>query len=369
MIKVLHIAPDIDGGGVGAVVYNYMSHMNKDGIQAEVLTSDHGYKQLLEEEFEKCNVKVITIIPRRENIKLHFQKVKEIISTGHYDVVHCHEQNWSYFYLCLAKKHGVGVRIAHSHLTTQDNNKTKIMILNLFNPLLKRTATGYFACGKEAGKYMWGKKIADSGQLYIMNNAVDSQKFEFNEDIRRQYRSRLNFEDKFVIGHVGRFSTQKNHKFLVDVFSECVKQMPNSQLVLVGKGELEDSIKQKVNDMGLTEKVTFLGLRSDVSALLNAFDVFLLPSLYEGLPVVGIEAQANGLPCIYSDTITKEAVLLDTTQTVSLDNPISCWVDEIKNIYSKKIIRKDAIRVIRDRGFDINIEAERLKKYYVEEVR
>ena len=365
MIRILQIVPDIDGGGVGSVVYNYISHMNKQGMKIDILTSDHGRKQFLEEQFSKYDIRVITIISRKKDIVRHFQAVENVIKNGKYDIVHSHEQNWSYFYLKLAKKYNAQVRIAHSHLTEQNNDRWKIRILNCLNPLLRKITTGYFACGELAGRYMWGDRIVDSHHLYIMNNAIDINRFKFSDKKRIEYRKKLGICNKTVIGHVGRFDQQKNHIFLIDLFYKYKELNNSAVLVLVGMGALEPEIRRQVEKYGLEKDVLFLGLRDDVAELLNAFDCFVLPSLFEGLPVVGIEAQTNGVPCVFSDAITDEVKLLDSTTFLPLEERKKKWCAAIENAMIKCNDRENAYSIVEKKGFSIEKEAERLREYYI----
>lgn len=366
MVNILHIVPDIDGGGVGAVVFNYLSNMDRKGFNIDVVARDYGYKQFMHDNFTACGINIFYVTQKNKKLLQHFKEIDEIMKKKHYDVVHCHDQNWSYFYLKLAKKNNVPVRIAHSHLTIQNNDRIKIAILNLFTPALKKIATGYFACGKEAGAYMWGWDLVNSGKVYIMKNAVNLDRFQFCENDRENIRNRMNWNDKFVIGHVGRFNEQKNHKYLIQVFRHFHDMYPNSLLALVGQGELEEDIRKSISDLQLENCVELLGVRGDVPELMSAFDLFLFPSLYEGLPVVGVEAQANGLSCIFSDTITQEVNLLDSTVFLSLEADIRDWVVAIENCVKRGSNNRElAHDRIREKGFDIKAESENLRKYYL----
>lgn len=369
MINVLHIAPGIDGGGVGGVIYNYLSHMNLKDMHIEVIVRDYGHKQFLHDKFEKLGIPVHYVIQRKENPKKHFDEIGKIMRDGKFDVVHCHDQNWSVIYLKMAEKIGVPVRIAHSHLTVQTSDRIKVAISNLFTTSLKKTATGYFACGKAAGAYMWGNEIANCSKLYVMRNAVDAQAFQFNKNIRTKFRKNFGFENRTIIGHIGRFNEQKNHSFLIEIFKAYLALDPTAILVLIGIGELEPKIRNLVNRSEIQSNVIFLGQRNDVRELYNTFDVFLLPSLYEGLPVVGIEAQANGLPCLFSDTISDEVVILPGTKVLKLSDSAQIWADTIRELVNKKTIdRAKAIDVINAAGYNIEVEAEKLRKYYFAEV-
>lgn len=370
MLKVLHIAPGIDGGGVGGVIYNYLSNMDLNDMHIEVLVRDYGHRQFLHDRFDELGIKVHYVIQRKKNPVKHFQEIDRIMKEGHFDVVHCHDQNWSVLYLKMAEKNGVNVRIAHSHLTVQTSDRIKIAISNLFTRDLKKTATGYFACGNAAGEYMWGSEIAGNKQLYVMKNAVDTSKFQYNQPLRKKYREAFQWQDKCVIGHIGRFSTQKNHQFLIDIFATYKKVNVNAVLVLIGIGELEQEIRDKVRKLNLDSSVYFLGQRNDARELYNAFDVFLLPSLYEGLPVVGVEAQANGLPCLFSSSISEEVKVLDSTVMMELTQPAEEWarkLDDLVRTFSDSSERKAAIEAMNSAGYNIQVEAERLKQYYFAE--
>lgn len=269
----------------------------------------------------------------------------------------------------IAEKMGVPVRIAHSHLTVQTSDRIKIAISNLFTASLKKTATGYFACGKAAGVYMWGSEIANSSKLYVMRNAVDAQRFQFSDSIRDEYRKKFGFGDKTVIGHIGRFNEQKNHLFLINIFKAYLNIDSTAVLILIGIGELEQQIRELVIKNEMQNNVIFLGQREDVRELYNAFDVFVLPSLYEGLPVVGVEAQANGLPCVFSDTISNEVVILPNTKVLKLSDSAQMWAHVIRNLANRKQNdRRDAIDLINAAGYNIEVEAEKLRKYYFTEV-
>lgn len=369
MLNVLHIAPGIDGGGVGGVIYNYLSHMDLKDMHVEVVVRDYGHRQFLHDRFDELGISVHYIVQRKKNLKKHFEEISKIIRDGKFDIVHCHDQNWSIIYLKIAEKMGVPVRIAHSHLTVQTSDRIKIAISNLFTASLKKTATGYFACGKAAGVYMWGSEIANSSKLYVMRNAVDAQRFQFSDSIRDEYRKKFGFGDKTVIGHIGRFNEQKNHLFLINIFKAYLNIDSTAVLILIGIGELEQQIRELVIKNEMQNNVIFLGQRENVRELYNAFDVFVLPSLYEGLPVVGVEAQANGLPCVFSDTISNEVVILPNTKVLKLSDSAQMWAHVIRNLANRKQNdRRDAIDLINAAGYNIEVEAEKLRKYYFTEV-
>ena len=207
---------------------------------------------------------------------------------------------------------------------------------------------------------MYGKKAVQSGKITIIPNAIDLERFAFNPDKRKSLRQRLGLDGKFVLGHIGRFAYQKNHSFLIDVFADVVRVKPEARLMLIGDGELRKTIEEKVVNLGLQDKVLFLGNRNDVADLYNVMDIFLLPSHYEGLPVVGVEAQANGLKCIMSDRVTEECRLTDNVYFISINQKARKWVDEI--VKDEKKRNREVIEKIKRAGFDIRESAKKLNR-------
>ena len=261
---------------------------------------------------------------------------------------------------------GVQTRIAHSHSTTNKAEWKKNLIKGILKPFSKVFATDYMCCSEYAGRWLFGDKAYNSGKVYLLNNAINVEKFLFNEPIREKVRKNLNIQDNtIVIGHIGRFVKQKNHDFLIDIFNQIHKKNENTILLLVGQGPLQDEIKSKVDILGLNSCVSFLGQRNDVDEMYQAFDVFILPSLYEGLPVVGVEAQSSGLLCIFSDDMTKETKILDSTKFVSLSESADYWskltLDSLKNYK-----RQDAMKEASSKCFNIRDEAIKLEKKYFE---
>ena len=233
---------------------------------------------------------------------------------------------------------------------------------NMFKPLLKKYATDYFACSKLAGEWLFGKENVENGKVKIIHNAVDYQKFKMNEEVRNSIRKELNIEDKLVIGHVGRFTNQKNHTFLIDIFNEIHKKNSNSVLMLVGIGEKEDEIKEKVKKLEIEQNVLFMGFQDNVNELMWAMDVFLMPSLYEGLPVVGVEAQATGMPCFMSkDVVTDEVKITEGVKFISLNETAEKWAEEILN---SDLERKDTRDDLKKAGYFIDDMAGELADFY-----
>ena len=281
-IIVAHIMGKWNGGGVESVVMNYYKNIDRNRIQFHFLC-DEDSTDIPYEEIEKLGGKVIVIPPYQKLFKYQ-KELYRIFKENNYKIVHSHINALSVFPLKIAKKAGVPIRIAHSHSTSNKKEWKKNILKMILRPFSKLYANNYFACTEYAGKWLFGKKVVERKELNVINNAIDLKKFEFNENTREDLRKELGIkEDVLVIGHVGRFMKQKNHEFLIDVFEKAIKQDDNIYLILVGQGPLEDKIKEMAKEKGIEYKILFLGQRNDVNKLYQAMDIFVLPSLYEGL--------------------------------------------------------------------------------------
>ena len=333
-IRVAQIMGKWIGGGVESVVMNYYRHIDRTKIQFDFIC-DEDSTNIPYEEIEKLGGRVILIPPYQKLFKYH-NKLKKILKDGNYKIVHSHINTLSIFSLFAAKCAGVPVRIAHSHSTTNKKEKKKNLLKQALRPFSKEFATDYMCCSELAGRWLFGNKEYDKENVYLLNNAIDLDKFKYDEKIRSEKRKKLNISnDTLVIGHVGRFVEQKNHRFLIDIFNEIHKQNSNFILLLAGQGPLMEEIKSKVESLGLEKFVIFLGQIDDADKLYQVIDIFVLPSLYEGLPVVGVEAQATGLLCELSSNMTKETKILDTTRFISLDKSAKEWASIILDDYIK----------------------------------
>ena len=291
---------------------NYYRHLDHSKIQFDFICDDDS-TNIPYDEIEKLGGKVILIPPYQKVFKYQ-RELRRVLRDGKYKIVHSHINTLSVFPLYAAKKVGVPVRIAHSHSTTNKKEWKKNLLKQVLRPFSKKYATNYMCCSELAGRWLFGDKAYDEGKVYLLNNAIDLDKFKYDKKIKDKKRKELGIkEDTIVIGHIGRFVAQKNHTFLIDIFNQFHKKEKNSILLLAGQGPLQEEIKNKVRELGLDDSVRFLGQRNDANELYQVFDVFLLPSLYEGLPVVGVEAQASGLLCFLSDDMTKETKVLDST--------------------------------------------------------
>ena len=269
------------------------------------------------------------------------------------------------FPIFIARFFGIPMRIMHSHNSgfEQEIGFAKKAIMKMNRCLLKWGATDYFACSQLAGKWMFGEKTP----FTVIPNAIDCSKFCFDSEIRNEMRKSLHIEDKFVVGHVGRFTYQKNHGFLIDVFNEIHKINPKAVLLLIGDavGNMSyyEKAKQKVQQYGLTGCVQFLGMRNDVPLLMQAMDCFVFPSKFEGLSIVGVEAQAAGLPCFFSDTITREVGLTELAHFVSLKDSSEDWAKKITVAHA--VNRKEAVNQVKAAGYEIESVAQKVQDFYL----
>lgn len=362
-IRVAHIIGKWLGGGVEAVVMNYYRHIDRTKIQFDFLC-DEDSTNIPYEEIEQLGGRVILIPPYQKIFKYQKELIR-IFKENNYKIVHSHINTLSVFPLRAAKKAGVKVRIAHSHSTTNKKEWKKNLLKQVLRPFSKVYATDYMCCSELAGRWLFGDKAYASGQVYLLNNAIDLDKFKYNESLRKEKRKELGIsDDTLVIGHIGRFVAQKNHTFLIDIFNEVHRKNSNSLLLLVGQGPLKEEMKNKVRELKLNDSVRFLGQRNDVNELYQAFDVFCLPSLYEGLPVVGVEAQASGILCILSDDMTKETKVLESTKFNSLENNSLNWAELILNsVESYK--RSNTSEKMTESKFNIDVEVKNLENYYL----
>lgn len=357
MVKILHVTSSLDGGGIATLLYNYCSRMTDECFFDFAITSKS--KGFIEKKLENLGFNIFHIPRFKKNPIKHLSFLKKIIRSGKYDVVHDHSDYKSVFTMIYAKKMKVKVRIAHCHLSYVPENFIKKLYRNFFNWFVKKNATNLFACSIDAGRWAWKKT-----PFYVMKNAIDIEKFTFNKKFREAYRNELLLNDDiFLIGNVGRLTYQKNHEFLIDIFAFYKKLDAKSKLIIVGEGELFNTIKNKIYKMNLEKDVLLLGTRDDVPSLMNAFDAFVLPTRFEGLGIVFIEAQCNGLPCFGTkERVPKEAIVSNNYFSISE----LCSADEwAKTIFKRKLERNNKnIKAIIENGYDIDTQAKELKDMY-----
>ena len=343
--------------GISSVIVNYLSHICSSDIQFDIIAYNHTpleFKNKLE------NYGNVYIIPKKKiNLKGYLNGLKDIIKKNKYDVIHVHgNSGMMLMEALLAKRYKIPKIIIHCHNTTCDHK-----ILNAFLKFpMKVLATDLIACSVQSGKWLYGHS-----KYEVLNNAINYEMFKFNEQIRKKVREELNIKDKFALGHIGSFIEQKNHDFLIDIFYEFQKEHSDCVLLLVSDGPKFKDIKDKVKNLNIEDKVIFAGRNENVNIFYQVMDVYLMPSKWEGLPLVMIEAQACSLPVIASDTITNDAKCTSNVTYLPINNGIKCWLEVLERMYTKKINRnEDMYDEIKRHGFDINTEADKLRDIYID---
>jgi glycosyltransferase involved in cell wall biosynthesis len=367
MKRILHVVSSLaDDSGVMHVVMNYYRYIEKKKINFDFLyfkEFDHSFKNEIISYDGRCFLLPRPSLSSRRIYKDFFKE-----NAKNYDAIHLHPTFLNMFILPLAKKYGIKNRIVHSH-TTMYSDKFFSSIRNFFfNLPLRHNANWYFGCSIAAGDFLYGKKrFLKDGKSFLINNAINVDRFVFDVEQREKIRNEYNIKDSILIGHVGRFTEGKNHLFLIEIFNEFVKLKPNAKLMLIGNGNLRDRIKEKIKYYNLEDSVIFTGQVKNVNDYLNALDIFVMPSLYEGLPIVGVEAQTNGLPIVLSDSITREVGLVNY-RYASLDNSAENWAKEILDLYleASSFDRINALEIITAKGFNIKNEAQKLETIYSE---
>lgn len=360
-MKVLYVLSYLSkNGGVQSVVNNYFEHLNKN-IQVDFLVLLPGDKEMEEEIRKKgCNIYYLKG-SQEKNLFLFLKEIKKFFREHHdYDILHNHQTNLDIFYLREAKKWKIPVRIMHAHSTRYDIGTLRMTILRLMS---KVYANYYFACSKEAGEFMFGKNITSNPKFYVINNAIDTEKYTFNNEIREKVRKENNLENNFVIGNVSRMVDMKNHKFLIEVFNEILKIQENAKLLLVGNGPLKEELQKKVKQLNIEKNVIFYGVYNKVNELLQAMDVFVLPSLFEGVPITIIEAAASSVKYVISDKIDSHLKPNNLELKLSLDLSAKQWAERILE-FSNKYNRTDEKNLIQKSGFDIQKQVNKLEQIY-----
>jgi glycosyltransferase involved in cell wall biosynthesis len=354
----------MDRGGAETMIMSYYRNIDRSRIQFDFVVHTHE-KCAFDDEIESLGGNIYRF--PRYNLKNHFQYVKlwKDLLKGHpeYKIIHGHYFTISAIYFAVAGKFNT-IRIGHSHIyyKRKDIKALKVRLLTL---PVRYFTDYYFACTKLAGEWLYGKKFLRNKELIVQNNSIDAKIFSYSENSRKRMRAELNVEGKFVIGNVGRFSYQKNHGFLIDIFKSVHEKNSNSVLLLVGKGELQKGIEEKVAHLGLKENVIFTGVRSDIPDLMNAMDLLLLPSHYEGFAIVLLEAQAAGLKCLASaDVVPNDANVTNLLEFFPLTQTADQWADKILQA-STGYERRSRYNELVSSGYDIISSARWLQNFYM----
>ena len=361
-IKVAQIIGKGKNGGVEACILNYYKAIDRNLIEFHFFlenTSDI----INEEIVSKLNGKII-LTPKYTSLIKYIKFLKKTFSDNNYDIVHSNLNSLSVFPLFAAWLAGIKIRIAHSHSTTNKKEVLRNIIKNFLKLFSKVFANRYFACSELAGIWLFGKKTFKNGKVFIINNAIDINRFKFNFDLRREVRQELGISnDTILLGNIGRLCKQKNQFFLLEILKEL--DLSKFKLLILGQGELKNSLLDFAKKNDISNNVIFVDSSPNPEKFYNAFDVFLLPSLYEGLPVSGIEAQINSLPCFFSDCITKEVKIYDEVIFLSIRDGVYNWCNSI----SKCTVLNNRVYNIINNKFDINSAAKVLENIYLRFVK
>ncbi len=351
----------MDRAGIETMLMNFYRHTDRDKIQFDFLANKPKPGDY-DDEIAKMGGRVF-VSPGYKNFKRYLDFMTGLFKKyPEYKILHTHNGSLMLYALISAKTNNIPVRIAHAHATAIPFD-FKNGIKMCMKPMIKYVATDYWGCSDAAGEFYFTKKRWNKHNELI-HNAIDVDNFAFNASARQRIRKEFGLGDKFVVGHVGRLTWQKNQKKLIDIFARLHKLEPSSQLVMVGTGELEEKLKKQARDLGISDAVTFTGMQTNVNEWYSVFDVFVLSSWYEGLPVVGIEAQAADLPCVFTDTITPEVKVTDGVSFLGLDDDASVWADKIlKSRTHDRVSRFDELKKA---GYDIKTEALRMQELYLE---
>ena len=359
-IRILHIVTYMGRGGLESMLMNYYRNIDRSKVQFDFLVH-RDFKADYDDEILSLGGKIHHISRLVPWSKTYKNKLKSFFNNHpEYQIIHVHQDCLSAVALKCAKECGIPVRVAHAHSSSAVKN-LKYPIKLHYMKKIHKYATDLFACGKQAGDWMF------TGHNYtIVKNAIDLDKYKSSSEIENEMKNQLHIKNKYVIGHVGRFREEKNHTFLVDVFNEVKKIHSDSVLLLVGDGEKQEEIKQKVKELGLENDVIFTGARADVNLLMQAMDIFVFPSLYEGLPLTMVEAQASGLHCLISDRIPDECILVpELVKKRSLDDSAKEWA---KDAFLQNVTCNNYTNKLSDAGYNIKKECRKLEKFYLNSV-
>lgn len=363
MTRVLVVGMTDNPGGMESVVMNYLRHIDKSLVKFDFLS--YFDKIAYQDELEKNGSRCFVIPPKGRNLLAYRKKLKDFFRTYHdYDCIWFNTVSLANIdFLILARKYKIKKRIVHAHNSKAEPSFVKNLCHKMNRKRIGRYATDFWSCSEDSSEFFYDEKIRRSPYHKIIQNAIDLDIFHFDPAVRETYRKKLGLSNCFVIGNVGRFLGQKNHEFIIDVFEACLKKNERARLLLVGQGELFDKIKERVRKDGIEKEVIFLGVRPDVPEILQAMDVFLFPSLFEGLPMALMEAEAEGLPCITSSkAVPKKADITGLVTFLDLSEPAETWAEYVLKAHSDR--SEDYSIMISDRHFNIEKEASKLEAFF-----
>lgn len=362
-VKVLAVVYQMNRGGLENRLMDILRNIDRSKVQIDIFTYRET-KGLFDDEVIELGSKIYYNKPLTVRNMFGYVNYFADFLREHreYQIVHAHQDAWCSVFLKGAKKARIPVRIAHSRTAIENSHSIQDLAKNIIKLPTKRYATHMFAVSKKASIWLYGRKNFESGKTKVWPNAIEASKYKYSESVRSKVKNELGLTNEHVVMHVGNFTPAKNHSFIIEIFSELIKKDNNFKLVLVGGGN-DTQIKELVCNLKLQDHVMFLGVRSDVERLLQAADVFLFPSLFEGLPGAVIEAEASGLPCVISDTISDEVVVTPNVKRISLSSDKSVWVKEVVNAINSE--RIDTKEYFQKNGYDVKYLVRDLEQFYI----
>lgn len=357
MIRILNIIGSVGYGGAETLLMNIYRALDRKRFQLDFLVCEKPGEESYQHEIERLGGKIYIVPSKSEGLFQNMSAIYKIVQEQQYKIVWRHTHNmFKSLDLLAAKLAGAQHTILHSHNT--GGSGAEEILGRLCRPFSRFYITDRFACGEEAGRHLFGKQ-----EFRMIHNGVDSERFSYHQETRNDYRERFGFlENNLVIGHVGRFVKEKNHTFLLDVFRAVLEKNPDARLVLAGTGNLQPDMKKKAEQLQISDKVYFLGARTDIAELMQMMDVFLMPSLWEGLPLVLIEAQAADIPCLAADSIDRSVKILPDFSFCSLTESPEVWADRLLAI--QRSDRRSRRQEIAAAGYDIETTAAKLEQIF-----
>ena len=367
MIRVAVIMGKMDSGGKKNLVMEYYRHIDRSKIQFDFIC-DSDSQAIPTEEIESLGGRVY-LIPPYQDIFANMKELKRICKENNYPIMHAYNSTMNLFSMRVAKQVGIPVRISESlSMAHKEDQKTKIK--KILRPFSKWYVTHFLACGEDCGRWQFGDKLFDSGKVEVFKTAINTEFNAFDSEVRSKTRKEHQWEDKIVIGHIGRFTAQKNSVRLIEIYAAIAKAEPKAILCLIGDGELKDEMMHKIRELGIEDKVDYLGRREDIQQFYNAMDCFVLPSLYEGLPVVGLEAESCGLPMFFSTEVTPEANACELGHFIDLSVSDEEWAEQILSaVRTNMPVRRSHAYEVAKAGFDSKAESIRLQEYYFDAIK
>lgn len=367
-MRVLHVTEMLSAAGIESFFMNVYRKIDRTKVQFDflVLRNEH---EFYDEEIKKLGGKKYCISSTKSNTMLRILEesdmINDFLQEHPYEIVHIHYTTpLRAPYLKALKKSGVKARIYHSHSAYVSGKSVfKHIIYGYMKTVITKYATDYFACSKAAGEWVFEKKLLIDDKVKVIHNGLEIDRFKYNEHIRNEVRNELGVGDSFVIINTGRFTAQKNQIFLVEVFNKLQRVCCDSRLLLLGDGPLKETVIKRVKELAISDKVIFLGVKNNVQDYLFASDCYVMPSLYEGLPVAGVEAQCAGLPCVFSENITKEVELTNNISFISLEASYDTWCNQIVSYRGYRNF--NAHNEVKDSGYDMLEVAHTLQSFYM----